>query len=148
MRATQTFTHKIVSKHREQDSQTRIHGKPGRRFNGGLSLHEHIAPAWHGRLHAKPEKTQARLHKNGARNAKCGGDQHRRERIGEDMAQQDLRRGSARKTRRGDKFTFAQAQGLGTHKAAHAHPGGEADDDHDIGKTGFQKGNDREDQKK
>ena len=139
---TQAFTQKVVAQHGHQDGDTRIKGKPGGIFQNGLALHEHVPPAGRGRLDAKSEKTEPGFHQDGAGHAQRGGNEHRGQCVGQDMAQQYPAGGTAGQTRRRNKIPLTQAQGLGPDQTGDPHPGCQADDDHDVGQARLQKGDD------
>ena len=144
----QAFTDEVVAEHGQQNRQAREHGQPRRDFQHFLAVHEHVAPARHGRLHAKAQEAEGGFDQDRPGHAEGGRHEHRRGGIGQDVVKQNARRAHARHPGGEHEFAAAQGQCLGPHEPSHAHPGRQPDDDHDVGERGREKGDDGQDQEK
>jgi len=144
----QAFTDEVVAEHGQQNRQAREHGQPRRDFQHFLAVHEDIAPARHGRLHAKAQEAEGRFYQDGAGHAEGGRDEHRGGGVGQNVVKKDARGTHAGHPGGQDEFPAAQGQGLGPDESRHPHPGGEPDDDHDIGERRREKGDNGQDEEK
>src|ERR1700761_809329 len=90
---------------------------------------QHSAPAWGGRDEADAQIVQRRLEQDVRGDEQRRVDQDRRDQIGQQLAQQNVRRAGTHTAGRVDEFALAQGQDLPAHDPAHIGPGEKADDE-------------------
>src|ERR1700761_1518463 len=90
---------------------------------------QHSAPAWGGRDEADAQVVQRRLEQDVRGDEQRRVDQDRRDQVGQQLAEQNVRRAGTHTAGRVDEFALAQGQDLPAHDPAHIGPGEKADDE-------------------
>ena len=79
----------------------------------------------------RPRNDSVEFGDDGGRDVDRGGDDHRAQRVGQDVAHDEAALAGAERARRLDELLLAQGQELGAHQPRHRHPAQAADDDDD-----------------
>ena len=96
-----------------------------------LAVEEDAAPGRDVRREAEAEEGQRRLGDDRRGDVDGAGDDHRAQRIGQDVAHDLARHAGAERARRLDEFLLAQREELRAHQPRHRHPAEAADHDDD-----------------
>src|SRR6202162_6460078 len=143
-RSTQPFGEQIIGGHGQEEGQARKKRHPPRLFDVGGRGRQDSTPRRGGRRQAHSEERQRRLREDRPRDAESGGDEQRRENIGEQVAQQDARCRSAGDLRRARVVETLRLQDLGAGVARVSGPGRQPDRQNDRGGRGRKEGRESE----
>src|ERR1700690_1616990 len=131
-RITDAFTEQIVAEHGDQNCETGEGRKPPGDLDVVLTGGKQAAPAWGRGLNAEAEKTQGRLDEDRTADAHGGGDEDRREAIGQNVLHDDAAVGGADCVRGDHEVALFERDELRADEPGRLHPTGEPDHDHNI----------------
>src|SRR4030043_75990 len=147
-RIAQSFPQKIERENRHQNGKSRKECQPPGIEDIGPSFRKDIPPAWSRRLNPESQETEPCLHEGGCGDIERGGYKDRCQAIGQDVPEDNPSILHAERPCRLDKISLSQGEELCAHKPRGSHPGGDANDQHDIKNTWTHKGDHRQDEKK
>ena len=105
---------------------------PWRVDQGVPARRDHVSPGRRGRLHAEPQEREAGLEHDGVADAERRGDDHRGQRVRQDVAPQDSTARDAERERRFDERPGRKRARLAVDEAGHRHPARQPQhDDHE-----------------
>src|SRR6266581_5636297 len=114
-RVAYPLAEKIVGEHGDQDGQAGIERQPPRIRDEVLAVVQDIAPGRVGWLDTQAQEGQAGLGEDGGGNAERHGHEHRGQRIGQDVLEDDPESARPDGLRPDDEFALAKGEELGAH---------------------------------
>src|SRR5882672_5560263 len=118
----QAITGEVDAEHREEDRRAGEQREVRRNVEIVLGVEENAAPRWNVGRKTQAEKRQRRLGDDRRGNVDRAGNDHRPERIRQDVAHDLARQRCAKRTRCLDELFFAQRKKLRPHQARNRHP--------------------------
>jgi hypothetical protein len=123
--------HQVEGDHGDHDRQPGEGGQPPGADQPALAFGDQVAPARRRRRDAQPEEGEGGLGEDGVAHQQAGLHQDRGQRVGQQVAAEDLERRQPQPARREHERPLLERQQLGAEQPADGHPAGGAEDPDD-----------------
>src|SRR5688572_18615852 len=130
-RVAQAVTDEVDRDDREEDEEAGEERDPRRLVHIRRRVVEHVSPRWSRRLDPEAEERQRALRDDRRRDSECRRDDDRRERIRQDVAEDDPLVARSDRARRLDELAVLQRQEARADKTGGRHPRKHAEHEHD-----------------